>query len=100
MSGEVSSYIVLVRLRDMTNNKPLIRKALKKAQEDLKKELQTLRWEKPNQNWWNWNPQDGYVSGVDTYVVPLAALDTVEVREMNKELGLNTNEGINQWYKL
>jgi hypothetical protein len=33
-------------------------------------------------------------------VVPLATLDTVEVRDMNKELGLNTQEGINKWYKL
>ena len=83
----------------MTNKKPLIRKALKKAQEDLKPEVQKLRMETPNQSWWDWNPQDGYINGVDTYVVPLAALDTVEVREMNKELGLNTQEGINQWYK-
>ena len=83
----------------MRNKKPLTRKALKKAMVDLKPEVQKLRWENPNQNWSEIIPGSGWVSGVDTYVVPLAALDTVEVREMNKALGLNTQEGINQWYK-
>ena len=82
------------------NNKPLVRKALRAAFEDMVPELEKLRWENPNYKWWDWNPQDGYINGVDTYVVPLATLDTVEVRDMNKELGLNTQEGINKWYKL
>ena len=83
----------------MKNKKPLIRKALKKAMVDMKPEVQKLRLETPNQRYYDWTDGDGYMSGTDTYVVPLSALDNVEVREMNKALGLDTTDGINQWYK-
>lgn len=83
----------------MKNKKPLVRKALKKAMVDMKPEVQKLKSGQPPRRYTDWTPEYGWSYGVDTFVVPLSELDTVEVREMNKELGLNTKEGINQWYK-
>lgn len=80
-------YISIVRLRDMKNTKPLIGQAFKVASIDMIPELKKLREESKYRHY------------DESWVVGMSYLDSIEVRRMNEELGLNTNEGINQWYK-
>jgi len=70
----------------MRNSKPLVREAYLAAAVDMKSELKKLREEKVRL----WD---------ESWVVGVSSLDSVEVRRMNAELGLNTTEGINQWYR-
>ena len=81
----------------MKNIKPQIRKAFNSAMADMKEEIKNLRKERPNEPWFDW---DSYTAGVDVWVVGASDLDSPEVRRMNRELGLTTNEGYNQWYNL
>ena len=69
------------------NTKPLTREAYQAAASDMKSELKKLREESK------------YRRYDESWVVGVSSLDSVEVRRMNAELGLNTLEGINQWYK-
>lgn len=68
------------------NTKPLVREAYLAAAVDMKSEIKKLREEKIRL----WD---------ESWVVGVSSLDSVEVRRLNAELGLNTNEGISQWYK-
>ena len=68
------------------NTKPLVREAFRVASKDMKKELKKLRDEK-------------YRKFDESWVVGVSYLDSVEVRRLNEELGLTSNEGINKWYK-
>jgi hypothetical protein len=70
----------------MQNRKPLVREAYRVAANDMLPELKKLREEK-------------YRHYDESWVVGVSDLDSPEVRRMNDELGLNTNEGINRWYK-
>lgn len=85
--------------------KPKIRIAMKDAFKDMKPEVEALRKENPPK-FGMWDKATYLMTGgemlgniVDTFVVPLSELDTVEVRSLNAELGLTTTDGINQWYK-
>ena len=85
--------------------KPKTRIAMKEAFKGLKPEIDKLRKETPSK-FAMWCRDTYLMSGgemlgniVDTYVVPLSELDTKEVRALNAELGLDTHEGINKWYK-
>lgn len=66
--------------------RPKTRKALKEAIKDMNPEIKQLKKEL--------NP-----GPYDNYVVGSSYLDTKEQRYLNELLGLNTNEGIEQWYK-
>jgi len=84
--------------------KPKVRIAMKEAFKGLKPEIQELKKETPNQLYWDretWISSGGDKLGnvVDRFVVPLSYLDSKETRMLNAELGLDTNEGINKWYK-
>jgi len=68
--------------------KPKTRIAMKEAFDGLRTEIAKLREEKPSER-----------GGTDVYVVSLAAIDTKEQRNLNVELGLDTQEGISKWYK-
>ena len=70
----------------MKNKKPLVREAYRVAANDMLPELKKLREDKVRL----WD---------ESWVVGVSELDSVEVRRLNAELGLNTTEGINQWYK-
>ena len=69
----------------MSNTKPRVRKALSTAIGDMQPELDVMRGEL-NKNY-------------DSYVVGGYYLDTKEQRKLNSLLGLDTNGGINEWYK-
>lgn len=76
---------------------------MKEAFKGLKIEIESLRKGTPNQLYWDretWISSGGdrLGNGVDRFVVPLSYLDSKEVRGLNAELGLDTNEGINKWY--
>ncbi len=73
-----------------------IREAFKAASSDMKLELKKLREEKPNEMWFNW---ETYENGCDVWNVSLNDLSNPEITRMNRELGLSSVEGINQWYK-
>ena len=79
----------------MKNTKPLVRKALKKAVGDMKT-VNYGRDTKPSKSGychetWNWYSESWDVSP--------SSIDTKEQRNLNSLLGLDTNEGINKWYK-
>lgn len=67
------------------NNKPRTREAFIQAMEDMKSEIETLK------RIFNQNPYE-------TFVVGFSYLNTIEQRELNKLLGLTSNEGIESWY--
>lgn len=67
------------------NNKPLTRRSFKQAISDMKSELTKLR-------------NDTRTRIDETWVVGTSELDTKENRRLNFLLGLDSNEGINQWY--
>lgn len=71
----------------MSNKKPLVRKALKQAVKDLTPEILYLKK--------NLNIQRRFD---ENWVVGVSYLDTKEQRKLNSLLGLDTNEGIAQWY--
>lgn len=71
-------------MRDM-NTKPKIQRAFKAACEDIREHIEELRSQQPRTKY-------------DTWVVRMDLLDDPEVRRMNAELGLTSNEGIGQWY--
>jgi hypothetical protein len=70
----------------MSNRKPLTRQSLKQAYNDMMPELNKLRNEKPA------------LYSDESWVVGMTELDTKEIRRLNYQLGLDSNEGINQWY--
>jgi len=63
-----------------------IQEAYRVAAQDMKPILKELRKEK--MTFWT-----------ESWVVGVSELDSPEVRRMNRELGLNSVEGLNQWYK-
>ena len=65
---------------------PRIQEAYRVAAQDMKPILKELRKEK--MTFWT-----------ESWVVGVSELDSPEVRRMNRELGLNSVEGLNQWYK-
>ena len=71
-------------MRPRTNLR--IVEAYRVASQDMKPVLDELRNEK-------------YRKFDESWVVGVSELDSPEVRRMNRELGLNSVEGINQWYK-
>jgi hypothetical protein len=60
--------------------------AFKVAAQDMKPVLKELRQSK--MTFWT-----------ESWVVGVSELDSPEVRRMNRELGLNSVDGLNQWYK-
>ena len=68
--------------------KPKTREALKQAVKDLRPEILSLKKNLNNQRRFDEN-----------WVVGVSYLDTKEQRYLNELLGLNTNEGIEMWYK-
>jgi len=85
-------------------NKVPFRKAMKVAIKDMKPLISEMRKEKPNDLWWDretWIATGGEQLGnvVDRWVLAPSNLDDKEIIQMNHELGLNTVEGIEQWYK-
>ena len=81
-------YISFIRMRDMKNNtKPQIKEAFRVASQDMLPELKKLR-------------KETFTHPCESWVVGVSELDSVEVRRLNRELGLTTNEGFNQWYKI
>jgi hypothetical protein len=79
----------------MSNTKPLVRKALKKAVVDMK-DVNYGRETKINKSGYDWESMVWYSENWD---VSPSSVDTKEQRRLNSLLGLNTTEGINQWYK-
>ena len=79
----------------MSNTKPLVRKALKKAVVDMK-DVNYGRETKINKSGYDWISMEWYSERWD---VSPSSLDTKEERRLNSLLGLDTNEGINKWYK-
>jgi hypothetical protein len=65
--------------------KPQIREAYKAACKDIQNHLNELRKETPRA----WH---------ESWVVGMSVLDTPDVRKLNNELGLNTTDGMEQWY--
>ena len=66
--------------------KPLTRKSFKQAAIDMLPEIKKLRQEKKRM----------YVD--ESWVVGTKELDSIEVRRLNYQLGLDSHSGINQWY--
>ena len=79
----------------MSNTKPLVRKALKKAVVDMK-DVNYGRETKINKSGYDWISRTRYSERWD---VSPSSVDTKEERRLNSLLGLDTNEGINKWYK-
>lgn len=73
------------------------RKAYRAAINDMTPEIRELRG-KLNEYWNLIRFDRGY--GRDIYVVDETQLNTKEQRYLNDLLGLNTVEGIQQWYKV
>ena len=71
-------------MRPKTNLR--IQEAYRVAAQDMKPVLNEMRKEKVRLYDESW-------------VVGVSELDSPEVRRMNRELGLNSVEGLNQWYK-
>lgn len=82
----------------MKNTKPLIGQSFKVASSDMIPELKKLRAESKHKRYDNIYTLTNRRYD-ETWVVSMRSLDSIEVRRMNEELGLNTNQGINQWYK-
>jgi uncharacterized protein (DUF2249 family) len=80
----------------MTRTNPQIKEAFKTASLDMKPELKKIREERPNELWFNW---ETYENGCDVWNVSMSDLYNPETTRMNRELGLSSVEGINQWYK-
>ena len=68
--------------------KPLSKLAFLSASNDMKEEIKKLR----AQSYKDFLPYDNWVVGT-------SHLNTSDVRTLNSLLGLDTQEGINQWYK-
>ena len=73
---------MIMRNRSSVN----VREAYRAAVSDMKPMLAQMR-------------KDKYTTCLETWVVGVADMDTIEVRKLNKELGITSEVGLSQWYK-